>query len=164
MRARHPAGAKVALYTGALEPYERIDLLLDAASAVFDADPSWCLIVAGEGSRTPSVRAFADTTPNLVMLGRVDPSRFAAVAKEARVILNPGRIGTRRHGCADHGTSVLTTRGAQHAPEYSYLRPDEDVVTTDDNAAAFAKAWLRMTAPTGRTGDRPRLDSGDRPP
>ena len=154
-----PSDAKIALYIGALEPYKRIDLLLDSARHVFGIDPSWHLVVAGEGSQADAVRELADSTANVVMLGRIDPSRFASVAKQARVILNPGRIGLVAVDALTMGTPLLTTKGAQHAPEYSYLREDEDVITSDDSTTAYAAAWLRMQARPEALADRPVLDS-----
>lgn len=139
------ANAKIALYVGALEPYKRIDLLVAAAEQVFRSDPDWHLVVAGDGSERPLVERLAAESGRVTILGRVGQDGFAVPARHASLIVNPGRIGLLAVDALTIGVPILTTATAQHAPEYSYLQPDEDVVTAGDTAEEFARTWAAFS-------------------
>ena len=150
-RSRHGIApdAKVALYIGALEPYKRIDLLVEAARIVLREDPSWHLVVAGEGPERDRLERLRAESDRVTMLGRVPPSGYAPAALAARLIVNPGRVGLVAVDAMAMALPVVTTTTGPHAPEMEYLQLGRDVFTASPTPEAVARAWLAVA-------DRPR--------
>ena len=88
-----PGDAVIDLYLGALNRHKNIDLLVDAARTVFAADPARWLVVAGWGEDSAKLEALAAETGRVVLLGQAEPSDYAPAARQAGLLLNPGRVG-----------------------------------------------------------------------
>ena len=137
-----PEDAIIDLYLGALNRHKNIDLLAGAAKIVFAADPRRWLVVAGWGEDAALMEALASETGRVVLLGQASPADYAPAATQARVLLNPGRVGLVAVDALIMGLPILTTSASAHAPEFDYLRPGIDVVETAPTTAAFADGWL----------------------
>jgi glycosyltransferase involved in cell wall biosynthesis len=92
------SGARVAVYTGNLEPYQGVDLLLDAFPSVIARCPSARLvIVGGEPAQIAATRAVAAARgigDAVVFTGRQPPSLMAEFMALAHVLVSPRRSGT----------------------------------------------------------------------
>lgn len=146
-RLRHgiPAHARIALFIGSLNEHKRIDVLTDAAKNVLGAGSDWWLVVAGDGPLAADVRALSKVTGRVTMLGQAGPADFAPAAKQARVLLNPGRIGLVAVDALEMRVPILTTDYDRHAPEVEYLTPGTHYFTAGKDAIAFAGAWRSFT-------------------
>jgi glycosyltransferase involved in cell wall biosynthesis len=51
------AGRRRIVYSGRLEPFKRVDLLVDAFAAIADERPDWDLVIVGDGSERESLKA-----------------------------------------------------------------------------------------------------------
>jgi glycosyltransferase involved in cell wall biosynthesis len=92
-RFHYRARARVAprlLSTRSLEPYYRIDVILDAFRLVRERYPDATLTVAGTGSEEPRLRQLAATLPAgaVRFLGPVAPPAMPAVCDEADIFVN----------------------------------------------------------------------------
>lgn len=142
-RAKHgiPASARAALFLGAMNEHKRIELLVDAARIVFDRDPDAWLIAVGDGPLAPVLRALADDTGRVTMLGQAGPAEYAPAAKLSSFLVNPGRIGLIAVDALAMRLPVLTTSFDRHAPEAEYLVEGETMLVSDGTPAAYAELW-----------------------
>lgn len=155
---RIPPDAKIALTLSSLSDGKRIDLLADAARAVFARDTSWWLLVAGDGPLRNVLERLAAESGRVVMLGRTDIRNTAQAAAVSRVILNPGRIGLVAVDALTLGLPVLTSAGARHAPEVDYLDEGETLFVSGAEPVSFAESWLSIPDETGRFGIAPTIE------
>lgn len=142
-----PKHAKIAFYVGALEPYKRIDILTEAFALLKTVDPSWWLVVAGDGSERAKLLDLQRRTESIVMLGHAEPSALAVPAAISKVLLNPGRVGLIAVDALAMKLPVVTTSGARHAPELDYLEHGKTLYITSPDAASFSSAWAKVEAP-----------------
>ncbi|OSM01561.1 putative glycosyltransferase [Magnetofaba australis IT-1] len=82
----------VILYVGRLEPYKGVMLLLDAFEQLAAQWPNARLLVAGGGSLEAEVQARAQTNPQLIALGRVQPHEVMMLMFSAHMLAMPSRI------------------------------------------------------------------------
>lgn len=108
------ADAPLVLYTGTFEPYQGLDLLLDAATIVAQTHPDVrVLVVGGRPEQVEKVRATAGTAP--AVFAGYQPAREIPAFLEAADILASPRIS---------GTNTPLKI-------YSYLRAGKPIVATD---------------------------------
>lgn len=98
LRAEHGLGeAPVVVYTGNLEPYQGVDLLLDAIPTLAERCPeARVLIVGGEPDQIRSAAAAAALTGNserVIWAGRQPPGRMAAYMALGSALVSPRRRG-----------------------------------------------------------------------
>lgn len=144
------ADAKVALFLGALHESKRVDLLCEAAREVMRRDPDWWLVVAGDGPEHHKVQELARVTGRVVLLGHATVETYGPAAKQARLIVNPGRIGLVAVDALTFGLPVLTAPGSQRAPEAQHLHDGTTLRTSSEaTPRSFAEAWID-SEPVGR--------------
>jgi glycosyltransferase involved in cell wall biosynthesis len=145
-RAQHglPDNAQVALYVGALTEYKRIDLLTAAARIVLRNNPLAWLVVAGDGPEMAAVKKLTSSSGRVIALGHSGPVTFAAAAKLARLVVNPGRVGLVAVDALAMKLPVLTTQGAPDAPEIEYLVEEESVFHSSPTAEGLAHKWQEI--------------------
>lgn len=112
-----PPGELV-VYTGNLEPYQGVDLLIGAAIRVLGSHPGAVfLVVGGDGERVSALRRLADRAPDpsrIVLTGARPEAEMPSVLAAADVLVSPRALGS-------------------NAPLklYSYLSAGKPIVVTD---------------------------------
>jgi glycosyltransferase involved in cell wall biosynthesis len=143
-----PERAPLVLYTGTFEPYQGLDLLLDAAGRLAAEHADVCfLIVGGRGEQVDVARAHAARVgANAVFTGYQPAREIPAFVAAADILASPRSAGTN--------TPLKI---------YSYLRSGKPIVATDllthtqvldretsllvpPTADAFAAALARLIA------------------
>jgi glycosyltransferase involved in cell wall biosynthesis len=79
-------------FVGTLKPWHGVHTLLDACAKLVAADPSYRLLVVGDGPLADTVRARADAAglgPRLEMTGAVAPSRVPALLRQVDAAVAP---------------------------------------------------------------------------
>jgi glycosyltransferase involved in cell wall biosynthesis len=141
-----PAQARLILYTGTFEPYQGLDLLIDAMAIVSARHPDAALlVVGGRPEQVDALRATAQRTGGRVVFTGYQPARdISAYVAAADVLVSPRTRGTN--------TPLKI---------YSYLRAERPIVATDllthtqvlnrensllvpPQAEAFANAIIRL--------------------
>jgi glycosyltransferase involved in cell wall biosynthesis len=111
-----PSGAPIVLYAGTLEPYQGLDLLLDAMSIVARTHPEVRLLVAG--GRPDQIEAAGERATNsgapAVFVGHQPAREIPAFIAAADILASPRSSGTN--------TPLKI---------YSYLRAGKPIVATD---------------------------------
>lgn len=145
-RARIDAseGAPVGLYCGSLYPDKRLDLLVAAADLVQARVPGFRLVVVGDGPSRATVTDAAATRPWLHWVGVQRGVAKAAWFRTAQVYLSPGAVGLHVLDAFCAGVPMITTEGARHGPEVSYLVSGENGYIVAAEAAAYADVVLRL--------------------
>lgn len=153
-----PETAQISLFVGALAPYKRIDLLVEAAEMVFRACPNEYLVVTGDGPEAARLKNLAERTGRVRLLGRTPMADIAVPASLAYQLVNPGRVGLVAVDALAMRLPVLTTVSDEHAPEVDYLQPGVDVRFTSPTPVAFAEAWMTKQKHTVSTTPVPTID------
>jgi len=113
-----PPGRRIILYTGTFEPYQGLDLLLDAFATVCAHDEDAHLVLVGgrpEQVEAKRERAAAlGLTGRVTFVGQVHPERIPAFIQAAEIIVSPRSSGTN--------TPLKL---------YGYLRSGRPIVATD---------------------------------
>jgi glycosyltransferase involved in cell wall biosynthesis len=93
-----PAGRKLIVYAGTLEPYQGIDLLLSAFKQVLEQEPAAFLVVVG--GNDPQVHAYQNLAEQLglaggyLFTGRVAQEEARCYSRQAAVLVSPRTSGT----------------------------------------------------------------------
>ncbi len=139
-----PAGIEPGywLYMGALEPYKRADLAIEAALAAGER-----LMIAGSGSEIDSVRAQAGA--GVRVLGRVSNEALRALYRHARLLVFPqvedyGIVAVEALAC---GCPVLA-RGAGGAQDI-VDSPEVGTMFEGEDVGAIVAASARVPARPG---------------
>jgi glycosyltransferase involved in cell wall biosynthesis len=117
-RWRIPAEAPLALYTGTFEPYQGVELLVQAAARLASSHPMLrVLIVGGEPSQVERLEALAATlsaSHTLTFVGQQPPNEIPAFVAACDLLVSPRLRGTN--------TPLKI---------YSYLRSGKPIVATN---------------------------------
>ncbi|MEL7155729.1 MAG: glycosyltransferase family 4 protein [Actinomycetota bacterium] len=136
----------LALYCGSLYPDKRVDLLLDVAQRVHDGDPSFRLVVIGDGPSRPEVEAFAADRPWAHWAGVQRGVDKAAWFRLAKVYLSPGAVGLHVLDAFTAGVPMFTTTTARHGPEICYLEHDVNGFVLAPDPGPFARTVADVLA------------------
>jgi glycosyltransferase involved in cell wall biosynthesis len=113
-----PEGAKVILYTGTLEPYQGVPLLLESMVSVARSHPEALLVlVGGRPDQMEQLRAKADelgVSSQVRIVGQVPSTRVPACLEAADILVSPRERGSN--------TPLKI---------FSYLRSGRPIVATD---------------------------------
>ena len=117
-RAWAPEGTKVILYTGTLEPYQGVPLLLESMVAVSRSHPEAVLVVAGgRPDQMETLQPLADelgVADQVRMVGQVPATLIPACLGAADILVSPRERGSN--------TPLKI---------FSYLRSGRPIVATD---------------------------------
>ena len=138
-------GKSVFGYIGGIDASKRIDFLVEALDELWDADPSICVLVAGEGAEKHLLRR-AFERGQVRLLGYAGPMEKLLIASVAHAFLNPGRIGLTAVDGLVLGRPIITTKWPYHAPEFEYLSEGTSVFSTEDSPVAYAEEILRWSS------------------
>lgn len=139
-------GGPLALYCGSLYPDKRVDLLLDVAQRVHAVDPTFRLVVMGDGPSRPDIEAFANGRPWVHWDGVRTGVDKAAWFRLAKAYLSPGAVGLHVLDAFTAGVPMFTTTTALHGPEICYLEHDVNGFVLEPDPALFAKAVVDVLA------------------
>lgn len=137
-------GAPVGLYCGSLYPDKRLDLLLAAADIVHAQHPDFRLVVVGDGPSRPVVTDAAISRPWLQWVGVQRGQDKAAWFRAATLYLSPGAVGLHVLDAFCAGVPMITTAGARHGPEISYLESGRNGFVVGDDARVYAETVLAL--------------------
>jgi len=138
------------LYTGNLEPYQGVDLLLEAFAIAAPANPSLKLVILGgkpehvEGLRERidalglGERALAPGPRPFERLGRVLADADILACPRIRGVNTPLKVFPYMHS----GRPVLATR----LPTHTQILTDEQVKLAEPTPRGFARAMLELAA------------------
>ncbi len=140
----------LAVYCGSLYPDKRLDLLLDVARRVHEQDPSFRLVVMGDGPSRPEVEAFTETEPWAHWVGMQTGVDKAAWFRLAKVYLSPGAVGLHVLDAFTAGVPMFTTTTAMHGPEICYLDNGVNGYVLEPDPALFAKTVGEVLADPAR--------------
>lgn len=140
---RHDLRGRTALYLGALDESKLIPLLLESAGLAHDADPSFRLLVAGDGPLRRSVEEKGAECAYICYLGQTEGYSKAIALHHAQVLAIPGRVGLIAVDSIAAERPIVTTDFPFHAPEYEYLGPTTRIESARD-AQSFAEALVSI--------------------
>ncbi|MBY0366151.1 MAG: glycosyltransferase family 4 protein [Roseateles sp.] len=135
--------ACVGLYCGSLYPDKRLELMLAACEQVVARQPSFRMVVIGDGPSRPLLEQ-AMQQPWFHWVGARRGREKAAWFRASQLFLNPGLVGLHILDSFVAGAPMITTRDAKHSPEVAYLRDGINGLVTDGNAQAYASAVLGL--------------------
>jgi glycosyltransferase involved in cell wall biosynthesis len=144
------AAAPVGLYCGSLYADKRLDLLLAAADIVQAQRPDFRLVVMGDGPSRSLLTDGAACRPWLHWVGVQRGVAKAAWFRAATLYLSPGAVGLHVLDAFCAGIPMITTEGARHGPEISYLESGRNGLVVKDDAEAYAQAVLALLDNPGR--------------
>lgn len=131
-----PADAPLVLYTGTFEPYQGVDLLIDAAAHIAHTHPSArVLVVGGEPAQVTEARAKADARGAgkiMIFIGQQPARDIPAFVQACDILVSPRVRGTN--------TPLKI---------YSYLRSGRPIVATDlrTHTQVLSRDVARLAAP-----------------
>jgi len=154
LRARHRVnGQAIALYVGSLEPYQGINILVDAAAHLARQSVGCrVLIVGGQEAQAEALRReIADRKLDKIVevVGSVPPAVVNAYIDLADILLTSRSMGTnvplKLYSYMKSGKPIVATRIYSH----TQLLDDETAVLADPEGAAFAAGIERLVADRG---------------
>ncbi len=159
---------RVVVYTGNLEKYQGIDLLLEAAADVFASDGARLVLVGGEPEAVDSLRseiAARGLSECTIAVGARPPSEMSEWMALADVLVSPrsegGNTPLKIYSYMRSGTPIVATRSETHTQVLS----DETAYLCDTTPAGLAAA-LREALAAGdaalEKGERARSLAADR--
>lgn len=134
----------VCAFLGALDRSKRLDFLLAACELIWRDMPSFRLLIAGDGPERDLILRMVSQRPYLRYIGRVGDADKARIAANARLMLNPGRVGLIAVDSFVMGTPIATTDWAFHAPEFDYLVDNENALIVGDSVEEYAREVLAL--------------------
>ena len=140
-----PQGTFVGLYCGSLYEDKRLDLLFRIAIHVQEINPSFRLIVAGDGALRPLVEAFCAGHPWAHCVGAQYGANKAALFRLADVSLCPGAVGLNVLDAFVSGTPLVTRRDAVHGPEVAFIQHGVNGFMVDGDVNAYAACLIALS-------------------
>ena len=142
------ADAPLALYTGTFEPYQGVDLLIDAAAIVARRRPdARVLVVGGEPTQVDAAKAraaAADAAAIMVFAGQQPAKEIAGFVAASDLLVSPRVRGTNTplkiYSYLRSGKPIVATNLLTHT---QVLRP-EFARLVDPQAREFATAILEL--------------------
>lgn len=112
----------VGLYLGSLYEEKRIDFLIDAATQIHKENPSFRMIVIGDGPLREKVKAASQQNSWMIYVGGKRGREKSVYLKLTDFFLNPGMVGLGILDTFVAGKPVVTTDCGIHSPEVAYLQ------------------------------------------
>jgi len=147
-------GARIGLFLGSLYEDKRIPFLLEAAELVVQREPSFRLLVVGDGPQRHLVEQAARSRPWLRYAGMHKGRDKSIALRLADLMLLPGAVGLAILDGFTAGLPLLTTDCGVHGPEIAYLHSGENGIKTENSALAYSRAVVALL---GYEAERRRL-------
>lgn len=132
----------VAVFIGALDQSKRIEFLIDAAIRIQASIPDFILLIFGDGPERQKMLSRIETLPFIKFKGPADLLTQAHLSKVSKMILMPGRVGLVAVDSFALELPIVTTHWLWHAPEFEYLRNNENCLMTLDNIDSYVKGCI----------------------
>lgn len=137
-------GAPLGIYCGALYVDKRVDLLAEVARRVHEGEPSFRLVVIGDGPARGELEAQLADCPWARLVGARTGADKAAWFRLAAVQISPGAVGLHVLDSFASGVPLFTTDNARHGPEIDYLDNGDNGFVLADDPDVMAKAILDL--------------------
>ncbi|MFV0257503.1 MAG: glycosyltransferase family 4 protein [Acidimicrobiales bacterium] len=138
-------GAPLGLYCGALYADKKLPLLVGAAERLHEADPSFRLVVIGDGPARPELEALIAHHDWAHWVGAQRGVAKAAWFRLASLLLNPGAVGLHILDAFAAGVPLVTTTDDNHGPEIDYLISGTNGLLVDsDRAEVVGRAAVAL--------------------
>lgn len=138
------AEAPLGLYCGALYADKRIDLLVDIATRLHDADRSFRLVVVGDGPVRADLEELLANKSWARCVGTQYGLDKAAWFRLATVQISPGAVGLHILDSFASGVPLFTTDNARHGPEIDYIDHGRNGFILEDDPDVQANAILDL--------------------
>lgn len=125
-----PTSSRVGIYCGSLYENKRLDLLFEAADALYQRDPHFRLLVVGGGPLEAAVRNYCAQRSWVRFVGPQFGFRKAALLSISEIWLNPGGVGLGVLDSFAAGVPLITSGSSSHGPELDYLENLRNSVVT----------------------------------
>jgi glycosyltransferase involved in cell wall biosynthesis len=144
IRKKYPLdGRRVALYTGTFEPYQGLDLLIDAAGYALQENPSLVfLMVGGHPDQVDYYMKKAcknGLSDAFIFTGQVQPQEINSYIRCADILLSPRTAGTNTplkiYAYLRSGLPVVATRLLTH----TQVLDDNVAILTEPEPKAFSE-------------------------
>ncbi len=136
--------SKIALFCGSLYPEKRLDLLIEAADIIYNANPDFKLVIMGDGPSRNEISAAAETRDWMTWLGVKKGIEKAGWYKLSDIILNPGLVGLHVLDSFCAGSPMITTSDAMHSPEIAYLKHQQNGLIVEGDAKQYALEIINL--------------------
>lgn len=133
-----------ALYIGALDSGKRIPWLIRAAIVAHELDPTFRLLVVGDGHDRRFVEDAATIHDWIIYCGPMFGSSKALPLAACDIIVMPGRVGLAAVDGFAAERPIVTTQWPWHAPEFEYLIDGANSVITYDDELAYGQAIVSL--------------------
>jgi glycosyltransferase involved in cell wall biosynthesis len=144
----HLENVKVILYTGTMEPYQGIDLLLESIPRVVETYPSVkFVLVGGESSQ---INSFKDNVRSsmidnyVIFVGKRPPEEMPAYMEMADVLVSPRNTGTntplKLYSYLKSGKPIVATNLLTH----TQVLDNQVAVLTDPESKSFADGIIQV--------------------
>lgn len=143
-RAAYGLTANTAIFIGGLDSSKRVPFLLEAARHAHEIDPTFRLLIIGDGADRPLVEQAVEDSPSVIFTGPLAGKQKTVALMAGKIIAMPGRVGLVAVDSFAVGRPVVTTDWPWHAPEFDYLNDGTDSLVTDDDPAMFAEAMVAL--------------------
>jgi glycosyltransferase involved in cell wall biosynthesis len=147
-RVRHPFRPRL-LSTRNLEPYYRVDVILEAFARIRGRHPDATLVVAGYGSEAPRLRRLA--VDGVTFAGKVSPEVMPALCDRADIFVNASVVDNQPVSILEAFASGLPVVSTPTGDIPAMVRDNEtgSLVPVNDSGA-MAAAIERLLADPGR--------------
>lgn len=143
-RARGLTPGKTGLFLGSLYADKGLRLLLDATASVQATDPSFSLVIVGDGPARNVAANAAATMRGVHWLGALQGRDKAIAMAASDFMLMPGSVGLSIVDGFAGSLPLLSTQSPGHGPEIAYLQPGRNGAITAPGSTEFAAAISRL--------------------
>jgi len=141
---------RTGIFVGGIDRKKGIDFLVATARRIATDLPGFTLLVGGEGSDLPRVRAAEQCGAPIRSLGRLEGWRKALALQTADIMMVPQWIGLVAVDSLVAGRPIVTTWHKSHSPEVEYLVPNRNVIFTNHSIDDYARGVADLLRHTRR--------------
>ena len=129
----------ICVFIGALDKSKNLSFLLDSAEIISYHIPNFELQIYGDGPLRTEIQTTCNKHNYVTYCGRASTEDLAMLSQNAKLILNPGRVGLISVDSLTMGVPIVTTTYKYHAPEFEYLTHDRNCIVTKENIQNYAE-------------------------
>lgn len=144
-----PEDACVGIYCGSLYADKQLEFLLDAAKLIHQENPSFRLLIIGDGPQRQWLIDAIRTQPWIHYGGAQFGEYKAAYFALAHFFLNPGLVGLAILDSFAAGLPFITTEYEGHSPEVCYLQHGQNGLILPFDQEKYARSVAELTRNTG---------------
>jgi len=142
------------IFVGGIDSRKDPQFLIDSANEAHSIDPSFCLVLAGDGDQASKFQS----NGHIKLIGRVSELQLVALCEFASAFWIPKWIGLVAVDALTFGIPVYTRKNEFHAPEVEYLRDRNLLHELSRNPTQFAKEYLKSNKSRVHIEELPSLE------